>query len=110
MTAAVVSASDWITVAQPAVAFGSMGAGGTATGDRAVRMAVTAAAPDLEACPLRIEVTSDQGAWTLPLDLPIAASRLESAGVTFSAGDPLPGTSGDLVIDLVNAGKRDLYY
>ncbi len=106
VNATVTSESSWLIVTQAAAGYAAIPAGGTSSGDRAIRVAVDAAAPDQEACSLRVEVTGADGAWISRFELPVVASRLEPGDVAYSGGDPLPGTSGELVVTLSNDGGR----
>ena len=88
------------------LSFGDIAPGATAWSAAPAQVAVAADAPHGELLHWPLAVTDGVGDWTSVVEVAVTAAGLSVDGFTWSGpgGDIDPGETGDLVIDLANAG------
>ena len=104
-TAELLSTLPYLSILDATASYGTVMAGGTATGTFRVQMASDA--PGGETAGLRLDATGSGGAWTSLVPLTIHGPWGAFNRFTFGGpgGDLDPGESGSVSFDLANAGN-----
>ncbi len=111
VTATLTSTTDYITVNQNSVDYGTIVNGNNSTGNAAFNISINNACPDAFVAYLNLSINSDNGSTYTIFAVPVQNGDLDftSVSVIDSANGILdPGDTAELLISITNDGEQDI--